>query len=376
MALAVSLIFSLAMAETFLRVAAPQPVGLSWLSPDGLWLHAPGLEATYRRSEFAVRVRFNSRGFRGGEWATPKPPDVLRVLVLGDSFAEGLQVNEPDLFTTRLERAFEGSSPRVEVLNAGVSGMGTGDEIALFDLHGAALAPDLVIVAFCLQNDTMNDVLGGRCRLDGAGTAHCDPIPRPSARSLALAHGRSWIASRSHFYQLVRAAVVELPLERMGLRTRPPEGDATMPFADDRHLLPPPAYLVEGDRLSQALLAQLDARTRAIGAPLWAVPLPIRAQVDSALWPDVARQFPGRELLRDAPQRAFAAGAEALRIPVVDPYDAFRAASDSGDPPFWQLDAHFTPTGHRLVAEALAARLRSDPRLRPGKDDRDGTMTR
>ena len=134
-----SLLLGLVLAEALLRVFRPQTLGLSMLSEDGLVLHMPGHRALYRREEFTVETRFNALGFRGPEFAVPKPEGTFRILALGDSFTEGLQVEEEDLFTTRIERALRGTTPRVEVLNLGVSGMGTDDELELLRLFGPRL---------------------------------------------------------------------------------------------------------------------------------------------------------------------------------------------------------------------------------------------
>src|SRR5207253_9473107 len=51
----------------------------------------PGMEGWYRK-EGESYVRINSDGLRDREHAKAKPPNTMRIAVLGDSFVEALQV--------------------------------------------------------------------------------------------------------------------------------------------------------------------------------------------------------------------------------------------------------------------------------------------
>ncbi|MGH7898239.1 MAG: hypothetical protein ACREQQ_09815, partial [Candidatus Binatia bacterium] len=64
--------------EAGLRVFAPQPLGLSSLTPEGITLHIPNAEIRYRRSEFDHVVETNSLGLRDREIARRKPPGTFR----------------------------------------------------------------------------------------------------------------------------------------------------------------------------------------------------------------------------------------------------------------------------------------------------------
>src|SRR6185436_5246070 len=87
----------------------------------------PETEGWFRREGVAY-VRINSDGLRDREHSIAKPQDVVRIALLGDSYAEALSVAEQETFWSVMERklqecgAFAGK--RVEVLNFGVSGYG------------------------------------------------------------------------------------------------------------------------------------------------------------------------------------------------------------------------------------------------------------
>ncbi len=96
-------------------------------------------------------------GLRGAPVQVPKPEGVFRVLVLGDSVSYGPLVAEGSRFTEILEDHLAGQAEglKIEVVNAGVSGYTTYNEVQLFRRLGPELQPDLVLLAF-VMNDVAN----------------------------------------------------------------------------------------------------------------------------------------------------------------------------------------------------------------------------
>lgn len=112
-------------------------------------------------SEGHGHVSINSRGFRGPELSLGKPPDVCRIAILGDSFIEALQVDADETLCALLEKQFndEASSDqrRYEVINCGVSGYGTAQELEMLRHHLLPLDPDVVLLAIYPENDIRNN---------------------------------------------------------------------------------------------------------------------------------------------------------------------------------------------------------------------------
>ncbi len=102
------------------------------------------------------RIRTNSLGMREREVSERKPPGKKRVLIIGDSIAFGTGVEAEWRFSDFLSRAL-GSD--VEVLNAGVSGWGTDQELLYYERIGRKLDPDVVILTFTMANDVINNML-------------------------------------------------------------------------------------------------------------------------------------------------------------------------------------------------------------------------
>jgi lysophospholipase L1-like esterase len=105
----------------------------------------------------------NSAGFRDYERQIPKPENHKRIIFLGDSTTAGNGVAElSQVFTAKLEEKLNGSSTdgRIEVLNLGVGGYQTLQEVETLREKGLKYEPDLVYLVFCL-NDFFMDADGG-----------------------------------------------------------------------------------------------------------------------------------------------------------------------------------------------------------------------
>lgn len=111
--------------------------------------HTPNFRG---RDRFGNEIRINSLGFRERELDRKKPAGTVRILVLGDSVAFGDGVSAEEAFPRRLEERFASKSGSVEVLNAGVRGYNTYQELCLLREVGLALGPDTVIL-FYTTND-------------------------------------------------------------------------------------------------------------------------------------------------------------------------------------------------------------------------------
>lgn len=107
-------------------------------------------------------VQISEQGFRNRPVAVPKPADVFRILVIGDSVAFGWGVGADECFprvveATLREAGWPEDGRTVEVVNAGVPGWGAPNELLFLRDEGIALEPDLVLVT--LVNNDLTDVL-------------------------------------------------------------------------------------------------------------------------------------------------------------------------------------------------------------------------
>jgi lysophospholipase L1-like esterase len=114
----------------------------------------------------------NSRGFRGREFALPKPPGVFRVAVLGGSttYCEFIGDDEA-AFPAQTQKTLQTDYGRseVEVLNAGVPGYNSWESMIDFQTRVLDADPDLVVVFFGVNDVHARLVQPERYHADGTG---------------------------------------------------------------------------------------------------------------------------------------------------------------------------------------------------------------
>jgi lysophospholipase L1-like esterase len=149
--------------------------------------------------QYHFTSRSNSLGFRDREHPLRKRPGTYRILVLGDSIAEGMLVEDDrSIFPVVLEERLRTRGVAAEVLNFSVTGYNTMQEVETLKHRGLDYDPDLVLLAYCL-NDTE--------RVDGGLMQALEERERSSGRHLLnAARLNPWLA-RSALYRLVRTRV-------------------------------------------------------------------------------------------------------------------------------------------------------------------------
>ena len=190
--------------------------------PNLGWKLKPGASGKWNE-EGASLVQVNSEGLRDREHTKAKPPNTLRVAVLGDSFTEAIHVPVEQTFWSKLERklgnceAIKGRK-NVEVINFGVQGYGTAQELILLRKKVWDYSPDIVILAFFIGNDVINnspkleyDRYRPFFRYDGSGNLVPDmsfrnlpPIDRNEKAVSFVDRMPTWIVNNSRILQVIK----------------------------------------------------------------------------------------------------------------------------------------------------------------------------
>lgn len=154
-----STLFALFLSEMALRLMGLNPLYVSperdqfWKYDSLLgWAHQPGQEGIFETPQFRTVVRINEKGLRDREHLYEREDDIERILVLGDSFAWGYGVEESERFSQLLEKSLD-----VEVINAGVSGYSTDQELLWYRNEGIKYETDLVILVLAGNDVGDND---------------------------------------------------------------------------------------------------------------------------------------------------------------------------------------------------------------------------
>jgi hypothetical protein len=159
--ISMGLFLAFSLVEVGLRVAGVTYDG-SFFTGDRIrgWGLRPGAHG-WAIGEGKEYIRINSDGLRDREHALQKPAGKLRIAVLGDSYVEGMNVSLEQTFPAVLERDLSHCAAlenrKVEVINFGVSGYGTTQELLTLREHVWKYDPDLVLLAFYTGNDLFNN---------------------------------------------------------------------------------------------------------------------------------------------------------------------------------------------------------------------------
>jgi lysophospholipase L1-like esterase len=125
----------------------------------------PGAQGLWQK-EGKVSITINSAGLRDREHSLEKPPGTFRIAVLGDSYTEAMQLPMEQTYWARMEQELSGCSAlagrQVEVVNFGVSGYSTAQELLVLRHKVQPYHPDLVLQALF----TGNDITGNSRELD------------------------------------------------------------------------------------------------------------------------------------------------------------------------------------------------------------------
>jgi hypothetical protein len=101
----------------------------------------------------------NSRGHRDTEIPIEKGHDVFRIVVLGDSFTFGANVQREEAYPQVLEDLLNKQfNKTIEVVNTGVGGWSPFQYAQYYLNYGKKFDPDLIIVGFYVGNDSYSKV--------------------------------------------------------------------------------------------------------------------------------------------------------------------------------------------------------------------------
>lgn len=148
------------------------------------WRNIPNWEAT----TYSQKLTTNSLGMRDGEYAVQKPPKMFRILLLGGSYTWGYGVADDEVYSAVLEEELARAGHQIEILNTGVSGWSTDQQLLYLDSEGFRYSPDLVLLALNIPDTTdynTKSVQFGLAKplfMDEALTLANSPVPAPGSK--------------------------------------------------------------------------------------------------------------------------------------------------------------------------------------------------
>jgi GDSL-like Lipase/Acylhydrolase family len=317
-ALLCSTVVALLLAEGVVRFVAPayDPSGsVDFIdAPDGTTVGPANVTQRLRKNtgDYDVEVKFNALGFRDAKSLSASTPD--SIFVVGDSFAFGWGVEEPQRFSNLLQERLGRA-----VFNISAPGDFDGYDHLLRHAENNGATIGTLIVAVCMENDL--SVYEG---------SEGEP---PAQR---LVDVKAFLAAHSAAYFLATTAIHRTPwvlrlAVRLGL------------------VVPNFAGIAESDVSGAAVLSSSRRLTRLIGQRR-AVVLIVPSR---ALW--VGTEQHRRQAARA--HDSFVRLLEQAGLAVVDVRERFER---EGHPLAYHFatDGHWNAAGHRIAADALEEYLR------------------
>lgn len=391
-AVAFGLCIALLICETALRLvgysypefyAADEDLGYSLI---------PGMSGRYQK-EGASYVSINSHAQRdAAEHDIENREGNYRIAVLGDSYAEAFQVEADEAFWQVMEakmNAAGGVGGRtVEVLNFGVSGYGTAQELLMMRTRALQFRPDLVLLAFTTNNDVTDNSRAFKnthipyFEIEDGVLRQDDSFRNTSTfriRNSALGRAGTWLSNNLRTVQAVRrswtAARVLIKSasaggDKTGESERPASTEAPVKAVGDLgidnqiYLEPTDAKWRSAWEVTENLVNLMRNEAEQNGAEFLVVTLSNGVQV----WPDpeVRRSFAKQIGAADLfyPDNRMAAFCQSNGISVLtlaphlaDHAETHRVFLHGFDPDLG--NGHWNPAGHRAAGEKLAEELKS-----------------
>ncbi|MDQ7782809.1 MAG: SGNH/GDSL hydrolase family protein [Desulfomonilaceae bacterium] len=358
------------------------------------WKMKPNTRRINVTEEFRAIEETNSKGIRGGEYSYEKGPNEYRILILGDSFAEGYTVDFENLFSEVLKSTLNSGSHGTyyEVINAGTVGYGTDQELLFYQSEGYKYDPDLVIVMF-YENDVIDNVTRrenyGKFKplfriRDNRPVLEERPVPEESRSRVpessadhpGLSH---WLKKRSRVYSILDEGLTMLGLTAPEASATPSTSLEFGPLSRERG-----PEIEQAWKLTELLLVDLKRRVEASCADLLVFYVPSIHSVDPDSWNATRKQYgmtgdqwnPSQvesDLLRICRRHS---------VPCVATIALFKErAKTRGESArcFYHLrDGHWNVEGHRFAGEILAHSVSSGahkPRVTVGSSSSSSNVT-
>jgi len=365
------LLVGLLLVEVMLRTLGPRlPVVNSLISiatfqtyhPIYGFFHRPGASGWIETPEYTSYVSINAHGLRDREIEPAKPPGTFRVLMLGDSFVEGAQVPLEDTVARRLEGllASRAGGRRLDVVNAGNAGFGTGQELLYLENDGRAYQPDLVVLVYFVDNDLPdNGYAVAKAREldttrrpffvpDGQGGLVLRPGMAPPVDPLA---GPRLLLRKTATYNLIENFLLWGEARQ--------QEQAQIGKNRPTYLIDPPPEWDEAWWVTEQILGRVRDSAHAMGSDFVVVLAPSYFQIDEQAWrwlvPGESRER--RRYDQEAPNRRLAAIADRQGLRMLDLLPAIRAENAAGARLYFPADGHWTSDGHAFAAQQIATYL-------------------
>ena len=121
--------------------------------------YCPDTKGYLKENKVKMHIEVNADGLLGKAYPVNRVLGKYRIALLGDSFTSGEAVDPESKFSGVWVKNLSNKIPTgVEVINFGIGGTGTWQQLQMFHIKVRKYKPDLTVVAFCWCNDIGNNI--------------------------------------------------------------------------------------------------------------------------------------------------------------------------------------------------------------------------
>ena len=324
--------------------------------------------------EFEYTARINRYGFRGKDFAMPKPAGLTRVLAVGDSFTFGVGSPDDQIYAALIEKQMKASGHTVEVINAGIGSTSAATQMLNFKNIYFRYSPDVVVFFFDMT-DLWDDWYAERHAVrDPSGEIlRFDPMVVDGKRDWWIT-ATHYSAFCKYFHNKVVRSIRKMQVLGLGKYVQTVSSGArakgVIASVNDQKaktaLMEYDGLLMMRGREREGLIRQHWARSAANlvqmrdmlaskGIPLVIVMYPHGLYVGGDQWTEGRKTWgfePGKRYDDYLPFELMKELTDREHIPFINTLGAFLAAPK--DKYFFDWDGHMTTAGNRIVAAAVA----------------------
>ncbi len=335
--------------EGYFRLANPQscyafPKGIYEESSSLCYKLSSNTEGSVSQPEYKVTYSVNSKGLRDSEYNYTKSLEKKRIIALGDSFQFGHGVEQNETYTELMEKMLNDEGKSIEILNFGIPGYGTGQELEYLKTEGLKYRPDIIILSFFTEDlfDNLHESCTRYVR-DGYLVDNATSEERTATFKIKL-----FLNQDVQSYCFLKNSYLKLPEAkkkysgRIGI-----EGTAVESMQKN-----------ETEQIKRAWtktnlqIVRLSETAKANNASLVIVVIPHQVQVDTDIWNGVKKEYNLNENDYDQslPSQEIKELGSKLGITVVDLLPGLTEENNKKKL-YYPIDGHFNREGQKTASE-------------------------
>jgi len=355
--MALIVIIMLIFIEVVIRIFFPQNLNYTGFDETLMYSHIANFETRHFRQEFSQNIKFNSKGLRDYEYSYEKPDNPYRILLLGASFSEALQVDLNETYENVIEKKLnERLNGRYEIINAAVGGYSTAQKYLFLRTEGLKYHPDMILLEVSIRS-ILDDSISPLISLKNGKLIENIPVRASLPKKAMLFCSRylqlcSWV-QKTVLDESKKNIIFTSFLGKLGLSSR---GSSIKknPYSIDMFYKKDGAELNKTMEKTFLLIKEIKEISENNNMELVILVIPDKEQVDKGKYREMVKKYDLDEydLEADKMQKLFSEFAKENNLTSLNVLPHFKKRNINNTF-YFDIDGHLNRQGHKLASELL-----------------------